>query len=503
MTSDSAKAAKPALHLVRRYTDQMQQEGSGGNLGQALATKVDLERRDEAIGRTIPEVSALDSLEIYQGTNVGLFKEGREKLNAKSSSRSGKIKSCFYLKEINTPQCCQVPLLRDALGANPRHQYIKWQVSKFYCHFFRFLVLILTEWLSCSSKRFFNSFGDGLLSACDTAVKKMTACKDDIMHRIILIQQRAIMDMNTKLDQLGSLVQASLVGTAIDRSRLCDAPRASSTPKLASLQTLPQSHSTDARYENKVNTKSEGSDQRWDSSDGIEKVEPELAGDELAGASELWTLERMQESLKHLETFHQVSRIAYLTSPVKQVSGSAEMRADLVKMASSRRSAALWIEGPAHMVHDLSQLSIPTLFHFVHRPKNASLDRERALLEMTRPEVTRSLAPAVNLFESLLRSPPPLLFCVVDGFQLLVRDSNSLELKAASKQFVACICKAATYRPTDQPQIFKSLWTTDGFCKDLQQARKSQVLAHVGYEDDEDYESLALRGREMSPLIEG
>ncbi|KAK2043571.1 hypothetical protein LZ31DRAFT_595509 [Colletotrichum somersetense] len=358
------------------------------------------------------------------------------------------------------------------------------------------------------------------------------------------------MDMNAKLDQLGSLVQASLVGTAIDRSRLCDAPRASSTPKVASLQTLLQSHNTDARYGNKVNTTSEGSDQRCHSSSGIEKVEPELTGDELAGASELWTLETMQESLKHLETFHQVSRIAYLTSQVKHVSGSAEMRADLVKMASSRRSAALWIEGPdddespshatllaAHMVHDLSQLSIPTLFHFVHRPKNASLDRERALLEMvyslvyqisralpehahfeaglvekvkslpavpqTRSEVTRSLAPAVNLFESLLRNPPPLLFCVVDGFQLLVRGSNSPELKAASKQFVACICKAATYRLTDQPQIFKSLWTTDGFCRDLQQARKSQVLAYVGYEDDEDYESLALRGREMSPLIEG
>lgn len=188
------------------------------------------------------------------------------------------------------------------------------------------------------------------------------------------------------------------------------------------------------------------------------------------------------------------------------------------------------------MIHDLSRLNIPTLFHFVHRPKNASLNRERALLEMvyslvyqisralpehahfetgviekvkslpaapqTHSEVTCSLAPAVNLFESLLENLPPLLFCVVDGSQLLVKESNSPEMKAATKQFVACICEAATRQLTGQPSIFKSLWTTDGPCRDLQQARKSRVLAHLGYEDDEEFESMALRGREMSPLTE-
>ncbi|KAK1656409.1 hypothetical protein BDP81DRAFT_389189 [Colletotrichum phormii] len=227
------------------------------------------------------------------------------------------------------------------------------------------------------------------------------------------------------------------------------------------------------------------------------------------------------------------------------------MRSDLVKMVSSRQSAALWIEGPAddeespshatllaaNMVRDLSQLSIATLSHYIHRPRNASLGRERAFLEMVyslvcqisrtipehasfeaglvekakslpalpqaHSEVTLSLAPAVNVFESLLKSLPPLLFCVVDGYQLLVKGSNSPELKAASKQFVACICDAATRQLSDQPPIFKSLWTTDGFCGDLRLAENSRGLTRVEFEDDEDFESMAFRGREMSPLLEG
>ncbi|KAG7047044.1 phytanoyl-dioxygenase family protein [Colletotrichum scovillei] len=511
-----------------------------------------------------------------------LFNQARDKLNAKSSTRSGKIKSWFvgvaetinshkYLLKLlpegdkytsvlvgsftvliqvavtysdtaeNVSECLerlssQVSLLKNALGANPRRQYIRWQVSKFYCHLFRFLVLILTEWLSSSSKRFFNSFGDGLLSACDTAVRKMTACKDDIMHSIILIQQSTIDDMNAKLDRLGSLVQASLVGAAVDRSRLCDAPRVSSLTEVAPFKALPQSQNTDA----KSGSKEDG---------GKEKVEPQLLEDELSDESNPWTSETMQESLKHLETFHQAAYVASLTSPLRQVYVSAEMRANLVRMVSSRRSAALWIEGPdddeppshatllaAQMVHDLSQLNIPSLCHFIHRPKGTSLDRERALLEMvyslvyqisralpehahfeagvvekvkllpavpqTRSEVTRSLAPAVNLLESMLENLPPLLFCVVDGFQLLVRQSDSPEMKAATKQFVACICEAATRQLKDQPSIFKSLWTTAGPCRDLQQARRSRALAYLGYEDDEEFESMALRGREMSPLTQ-
>ncbi|KAK1513420.1 uncharacterized protein CCOS01_14362 [Colletotrichum costaricense] len=366
----------------------------------------------------------------------------------------------------------------------------------------------------------------------------MTACKDDIMHSIILIQQSTIDDMNAKLDRLGSLVQASLVGAAVDRSRLCDAPRVSSLTEVASFKTLPHSQDTTAKSGRK------------EDSTGKEIVEPEMLEDELSDERDLWTLEKIQDSLKHLETFHQVAHIASLTSPLKQVFVSAEKRAYLVKLVSSRRSVALWIEVPdddeppshatllaAQMVHDLSQLNIPSLCHFIHRPKSASLDRERALLEMvyslvyqisralpehahfesgvvekvksippipqTRSEVTRSLAPAINLLESLLEYLPPLLFCVVDGFQLLVRKSNSPEMKAATKQFVACICEAATRQLTDQPSIFKSLWTTDGPCRDLQQARKSRALAHLGYEDDEEFESMALRGREMSPLTEG
>lgn len=166
----------------------------------------------------------------------------------------------------------------------------------------------------------------------------MTACKDNIMHSIILIQQSVIEDMNAKLDRLGILVQASLVGAAVDRSRLCDAPRVSSLTEAASSKTLPQSHNTDAKSGNKEVNTSEGS--------GQEKVEPELLEDELGEENELWTLETMQGSLKHLETFRQVAHIAHLTSPLKQVFVSAEMRAYLVKMVSSMRSAALWIEGP-------------------------------------------------------------------------------------------------------------------------------------------------------------
>ncbi|KAF6842179.1 hypothetical protein CMUS01_03356 [Colletotrichum musicola] len=370
------------------------------------------------------------------------------------------------------------------------------------------------------------------------------------MHRVALDTRAIVLDVRAMLGEFGSLVQAGLLGTAVDRSRPCDAPRAASTTEVAALQTLLQSPHADARYGNKGEITTEGSDQRSDYSSNTEKVEPELIGDELGRVSELWTLETMQGSLKHLETFHQSARIAYLTSLGEQVSVSAEMRADLVRMVSSRRSTALWIEGPAdvespshatllaaHMVRDLKQLGIPAIFHFVYRPKDASLDRERALLEMvcslvyqisrvlpehayfeadlvekvkslpavpqTRSGVTGSLVPAVDLFESLLRALPPLLFCVVDGFELLVRDSNSPELKAATKQFVACICEAAASQLTVQPQIFKSLWTTDGFCRNLQQARNSRVLAYVGFEDDEDHESMTLRGREMSPLVEG
>ncbi|KAF6835457.1 hypothetical protein CPLU01_04328 [Colletotrichum plurivorum] len=370
------------------------------------------------------------------------------------------------------------------------------------------------------------------------------------MHRIVLDTNAIGLAMISKLDQLAIFVQAGLVGTAVDRSRRCDAPRAASTTEVAAFQTLLQSYNADTRHVNKVGTTPEGSDQRCESSSDAGEVEPELIGDELGRVSELWTFEKMQESLKHLETFHESARLAYLTSVGEQASVSAEMRADLVRMVSSKRSAALWIEGPAdvespsnatllaaHLVRDLKQLSIPTIFHFVYRPKDASLDRERALLEMiyslvyqisrvlpehayfeaglvekvkslpavpqNRFEVTSILAPAVNLLDSLLGALPPLLFCVVDGFELLVRDSNSPELKAATKQFVACICEAAASQLTAQPQIFKSLWTTDGFCRNLQQARNSRVLAYVEFEDDEDHESMTLRGREMSPLVEG
>ena len=173
------------------------------------------------------------------------------------------------------------------------------------------------------------------------------------------------------------------------------------------------------------------------------------------------------------------------------------------------------------MLHSLGQLSIPTLGHFISRPRRGTLDREYGFLEMVcsliyqvsrvlpehfecRIEMSAKIAPlrmvtadttigaahalaaAVDLLETMLAMSPPLLFCVVDGLHLLERSSNSSEMQSALRRFVDCVCEAGALGSTEKTRIFKVLLTTDGHSKELRWAAKRGLLTHVTHKDEEE-----------------
>ncbi|KXH68482.1 hypothetical protein CSAL01_02739 [Colletotrichum salicis] len=305
------------------------------------------------------------------------------------------------------------------------------------------------------------------------------------MHRINLTQQSTIDDMNSKLDRLVSLVQASWVGTAVERSRLYDAPRASSTSEEVSLKALPQSHDIDAKRGNKVEITSGGSDQRRHSSGGMGKVQPELVEDELGGESELWDIRNnagVVEALDKIPPGH--SHYAYdLTAETSVPDNESPSHATLLA---------------ANMVRDLRQLKIPTPFYFIHRPKQASLDREscrKGQITTCGPADSFRDDPQLGSSSQPFRAPsrlPPSAVILRGGRVPASRERIKLYGAESSFQAFRGLHLQSSNAPAHRPAVnIQSLWAMDGFCRDLQQARKSQGLAHVGFEDDEDFESMA------------
>jgi len=190
------------------------------------------------------------------------------------------------------------------------------------------------------------------------------------------------------------------------------------------------------------------------------------------------------------------------------------------------------------MLTVLRQLHIPAVLHFIaypHRETGQRLDREQELLKAscslayqlaeTLPDYASFSADfdfgahmeamqasseadpiaatnaAIDLIEKFLSMGPPLLFCLVDGIQLLESYKNPPRLNGVLRRFVAALCKPLQQRTSADTggatRILKVLASTDGHCDLLQMAVKASILVHRDFHEEETGEPLDIRSKDF------
>ncbi|KAK7983230.1 hypothetical protein PG989_010632 [Apiospora arundinis] len=628
----SVNTAKPALGIVRRYTEESMRENEQSTLKHALATKVSRDIQNERQGKQLFGQTALEALDKYENranhgetdaflkiaeldevcdslqpdwdkvTNLipkeerqdipskpnirfllGMFEKSRQRLEARQQSKSGKVRGWFrgvaqtmnrhkYLLQLlpdgdkytsvlvgafttliqvsvtyeetaeQISDCLeqisdQVYHLQHALQADPDQLYLKQQIANFYCHMFRFLVYILTEWLSGSAKRLSSSLGNSILGVCQGTISKMERCRKNVMDYLVTNQ-------HIKLAKLGALVEAGFVGRIVDQEKshefvqsnyqaiqlnasppmLQDAAPHSSPPR-----TLPDAHENPST--------------------------PVEANRDDAELHIFWDKPKIRDGIENLRNSVRDEEMAALVHHAQDVSVPNAVRFELLRIITSTESAGIWLEDRPHrdepspgtltcayMLGALRQLQIPAVAHFIgypHRDNYHPLDREQELLELVcslvyqlaevmpdKAYVTKDLGSqvkamqnsserdaiavigaAIEMMEDLIAAGPPLLFCLVDGLQLLERDANSTHMRDALRRFMAALCRPLQRgRPTaveggggGEARIFKVLVSTNGHCALVQLGVKAGALEHEEFNDKDIMdEPLDIRGRDFA-----
>ncbi|KAK8124348.1 uncharacterized protein PG998_000107 [Apiospora kogelbergensis] len=414
--------------------------------------------------------------------------------------------------------------LQNALQTAPGEPYVKQQVAKFYCHMFRFLAFILTEWLSSSWKRLSSSLGDTILGACNDAMVKMGRCRKNAKEHLCSMGVSQIF-------KLGAYVEAGLVGGMVDRQRLNDSTnnsqRAIVLNKTTGLQPidpnvdLPRSLAdTQERIESlELSSTDETNREDRDYDDGL-LDKPRI----------LQALQSLGKYVKHKD-------ISELLPQAQDLLVSDIARSDILRMINSTESSGIWLEDQSdsdepssstlactYILAALRQMHIPTVAHFVayqRRKTGQRINREQELLALccslvyqlaealpehvyfpkdlrahvealqhcAEREAVTNIGAAVDLIEDLVNMTPPLLFCLVDGIQLLEGDANSSQMNRVLRRFVAALCspikRGRSLGKDEAPGIFKVLVSTNGHCDLLQKGVNADLLQYRNINEDD------------------
>ena len=386
-------------------------------------------------------------------------------------------------------------------------EFIKTQVAQFYCTLFKLLVRLLEEWFGPFRKRLAHSFGNAFEEDVQTATERLAyyvkAAKEEL-------GEETSFEVNQKLDViLGALVQAGLVGHAVDAS----IQTAKHSVPQGPTQLTAQAHGSPVEPDSKSLTGGQALQVRRDghaSQSDLDSLPSQLPLSNFQVETPDWTTRTIQEATEWLKQYVQGERTAKLIERSRYLSANSVVYNRLMSWASSKTSEALWIEGPrsldlptqntltsAFMVANLRRLGIPVVSYFcVYHPSQwETFSHPEELLKMVHaliyqvsailpsyleadaeeddqvdlsserigrlsPDV-QSLPDAIELLEDLLSVGPSLFYCIVDGLQLLDKEQDPPYFRDCLTHFVSTLWKAAT-RPVGYPKVVKVGFSTDG-----------------------------------------
>jgi len=107
-------------------------------------------------------------------------------------------------------------------------------------------------------------------------------------------------------------------------------------------------------------------------------------------------------------------------------------------------------------------------------------------------EEQESIPEATELLRDLLAEGPPLLFCVIDGLQLLDSSRSGQHVKEGLEALVKVLTNIPP-KATDAGKAVKVIFTTDGTSPVLAAEYKRRSLTMERYDEEEESEPLRFR----------
>lgn len=434
--------------------------------------------------------------------------------------------------------------LHLAFERTPKSDYIKGKIAKFYCGLFKLLVLILKEWLSGRRRRFVHSFGNTFDQRIQESFETLAELVQKVKEEY---RDEFIMGMHHDLQRLGALVQASLVGHAVEaHATRFPALTTVRPPKYGNMM-LP---SSDPKPEEEVlDPIGQGPSLLRQACSSA--YPGQQSPKEVLSETPDWTKKTIQDATNWLEQYLQTTKTADLARSSSYLSVSSGIYNRLLQWASCLTSEALWIEGPpissapsqntltsAFMLSSLRQLGIPTIAYFcTYDSRNwENFRRPQELLKLTysliyqvctvlpenlehhpeadnRPDFSsarfsrltpheQSLPDAIELLGDLLLAGPSMLYCIINGLQLLDKERDPPELQACVRRFIEVLGRAVRPNTTDRPRLVKIQFSTDGYSRALHDAARASWVRRERDQMESDDEPMRLRATDIQRMRE-
>jgi hypothetical protein len=382
----------------------------------------------------------------------------------------------------------RIILLRKSMEEMPRNPFLRVQMMKFTVALFEFLFQVLT-WLSSSWERFTKSLSDALQKHCDRLMARMRECEEHARAYCV----------DTRLQRLGLLLEAGLFSQAQQHfgrqaSVHTGDAEAHATSEQMLLSDARELSDPDAEERNSIMTDHSASPAGWDKSSIL-------------------------ESTAHLARYSQDDLLQHLHTRFKDLTVQVDVYSRIQSWISMPSARVLGIEGPAgaippslntlcaaYVASRVQQLGIPTVQYFCSLDYQRPLDLCEKLEEivyslihqvaLALPEQVdstwhhdldlsgsrfscldgkiSSLDSSIDLLGDLLRIAPSLMFCIIDGLQLLDRDPSPASFESSLQHFLDTL--SAREVGTSTPAVLKVLFTTDGICLPL---KKQERLGHI------------------------
>lgn len=386
------------------------------------------------------------------------------------------------------------------------NEYIQKHIAQFYCSLFDLLVKILKDWFGSWFKRISHSLGTTFEEFVQTSMSSLEYHTKEVENELNSVKMDHVF---TKMEKLGALVQASLVG------HMVDAPM-----------------------------QAQGSYNAFGPHAGAEKLQHNQHGHTISMPNSgvdltHWTLQTIREATSWLKRYMQSDKIDRLVERTRYLSTSSVVYHRLLRWTSCKSSEALWIEDlptmsepsqntltSAFILANFKSLEIPVISYFcaydpsqwqsfslpeellkmvyslIYQvstilPKSLESDPDEPLPLLSArighltPQL-QSLPEAIALLGDILSAGPPLFACIVDGLQLLDKEQESPFFKKCLKDFVDVLMKAT--EPLDgEPRTVKVWLSTDGHSWVLQDAVTAGCLEIQKIGSDSQDEPLRLR----------
>ncbi|KAF7886496.1 uncharacterized protein EAF01_011174 [Botrytis porri] len=390
-----------------------------------------------------------------------------------------------------------------------RSTYIKCHITEFYIQLFDFLEVIIREWYQSSWKRFSKSLGRSFL---EETVQKTVQRLQTYTTRVAAEERHISEEQNRmQLLQIGNMVQKLL----LDIKELKDRLNEISPP------TTPES-----KWQR-------GFGGAWNHS-GVHSNSLNSSLD----SSPRWSKRSMLEDSEFLRQYVQASvDVDRLIVMGQSLVVNANISTRIRQWIIAPSSRILWIEGPhgveqpsqnafvsAFVLRNLRLTHVPVMAEFCHydakdwrtwNPATELLKLVYGLIGQTinmmeddietdgtcpdfsaerfqrLKENTDALPAAIQLLADLISVGPALKFCIIDGLEIFDGFEGSTLLMKSFKDLIALVCKCVAAKSfPGRERIFKVLFTTNGFVRELADCHDAESFVRLTYDDEEEDELL-------------